>query len=244
MDIGKETMDSIKALVIDHQSKWISLVYQLLTSDGYEVITCNRGEKAIELAVKENPDVILIEPYLHGLMDGFSTVRKIRSFSNVPILMLSEKTETEDILLGFEVGADDYIEKPFNTKILLARMNAVLRRCAKIQTQLKEIVCNEIVINQAAHKVSVDGQEIVLTHTEYKLLLELAKNRNKVMLHEQLLTAVWGREYQNEVVYLRSFIHTLRRKIEKNPSDPKHILNRSGLGYIFVCNASDHAGKG
>jgi DNA-binding response OmpR family regulator len=207
------------------------------------VITSNRGEKAVEITAKEHLDIILLEPFLPGVLGGFKTAQKIRTFSNIPILMLSEKSETEDILLGFEVGADDYIQKPFNAKVLLARMQAVLHRCNEKSAIMEEIVCNGIVINQAAHKVSVDGEEIVLTHTEYKLLLELAKNKNKVLMHEHLLTAVWGREYQYEIVYLRSFIHTLRRKIERNPSKPTHILNRSGLGYIFISDQPEHLGN-
>jgi two-component system, OmpR family, KDP operon response regulator KdpE len=236
-------MDACKVLIIDHQSKWVSLVSQILSHDGYEVMVANRGEKAIQVVVKEHPDIVLLEPFLSGEVDGFEVVRRIRNFSNTPIIILSVRSETEDILRGFEAGADDYIEKPFNSKILLARMRAVLNRCREKVTIPDKIKCGNIVVNQIAHTVTVDNEEIILTDTEYKLLLELAKNSNKVLLHEQLLSSVWGPEYKNDIVYLRSFIHTLRRKIEQDPSRPTQIINRSGIGYILVSEYSETVGK-
>ena len=232
-----------KVLIVDHQPKWIKLIRQILTLDGYDVLVANHGEKAIQLATIELPDMILLEPFIPGGMNGFEIVHHIRKFSNIPIIILSEKSEPDDVLHGFDAGVDDYIAKPFNSKILLARMRAVLNRCNDKVVFPEEIKCNNLVINPAAHKVTVDGDEIILTETEYKLLLELARNCNKVLLHEQLLFAVWGPEYQNEVVYLRSFIHTLRRKIEKDPSQPKLIINRSGIGYILVSEHTETMGK-
>ena len=232
-------MNTLKVLIIDYQLKWISLIRQLLTFDGYNVIIENHGEKAIRVATKELPDLILIEPFLPGEINGFDVTRQIRKFSNIPIIMLSEKSETEYVLKGFNAGADDYITKPFDSKILLARIRAVLNRVKEIMVLPTEIKCNNLVINPAAHKVTIDGNEIILTETEYNLLLELARNCNKVLLHEQLLCAVWGPEYQNEVMYLRSFIHTLRRKIEINPSQPRQIINRSGVGYMLVSDSAE-----
>jgi two-component system KDP operon response regulator KdpE len=235
----KRLMNTFKVLIVDYQLKWISLIRQILLLDGYSVIVENHGEKAIQVATKELPDLVLLEPNLPGELNGFEITRHIRKFSNIPIIMLSEKSETEYVLKGFNAGVDDYITKPFDSKILLARIRAVLNRVKEKIVLPEEIRCNNLVINPVAHRVTVDGIEIILTETEYNLLLELARNSNKVLLHEQLLCAVWGPEYQNEVIYLRSFIHTLRRKIEMNPSQPRQIHNRSGIGYILVSEPSE-----
>lgn len=231
-------MNTFKVLIVDYQLKWVSLIRQILTLEGYKVITENHGEKAIQVVTKELPDLILMDPFLPGEINGFDITRQIRKFSNIPIIMLSEKSEVDDILQGFNVGVDDYITKPFNSKILLARIQALMNRVKEKVILPEEIKCDNLVINLAAQEVTIDGNEIILTETEYNLLLELAINSNKVLLHEQLLCAVWGPEYQNEVMYLRSFIHTLRRKIEMNPSQPRQIINRSGIGYMLVSESS------
>lgn len=232
-------MNTFKVLIVDHQLKWNSLIRQILMHEGYDVIIENHGDKAIRVATKELPDMILLEPFLPGEIDGFEITRYIRKFSNIPIIMLSEKSDSENVLQGFNAGVDDFITKPFDSKILLARIRAVLKRVKEKIVLPEEIKCNNLVINPIARKVTVDGNEIFLTETEYNLLLELARNSNKVLLHEQLLCAVWGPAYQNEVMYLRSFIHTLRRKIEINLSQPRQIHNRSGIGYILVSESSE-----
>jgi two-component system KDP operon response regulator KdpE len=144
------------------------------------------------------------------------------------------RSETDDILRGFEAGADDYIAKPFNSKILLARIKALLNRCQDHVATPVEIICNNLVINQAACQITLNGMPIYLTETEYNLLLELARHRDQVMLHEQLLMAVWGPSHCNEIDYLRSYIHMLRRKLEDKPSQPTLIISRPGIGYMLV----------
>jgi len=157
--------------------------------------------------------------------------------------MLTASAKPEDILDGFDAGADDYITKPFDSKILLARLRAVLNRYRGRGMMPAEIICNNLVINQANRGVTLDGSDIYLTETEFNLLLELARHCNQVLLHEQLLMAVWGADFRNELDYLRSFIHILRRKLENDPSQPKLIISRPGIGYMLVSNHSEVSGK-
>jgi two-component system KDP operon response regulator KdpE len=225
---------SDKILIVDHDAKSVYLVTQILTSTGYIVITANKGDKAVQLAAVEQPDLLILEMQLPGDMDGLEVARRVRAFSDLPVIFLSACAESEDMLRGFDAGADDYITKPFDPKILLVRLRAVLNRSRGRTAAPAEIVCNNLVINQSARKVTLDGVEIYLTETEFNLLAELARHRNQVLLHEQLLGAVWGSEFHNEVDYLRSYIHILRRKLEYNPSQPKMIISRSGVGYMLI----------
>jgi two-component system KDP operon response regulator KdpE len=174
-----------------------------------------------------------------GEINGFDLVRRIRAFSDIPVIILSSSAEADDILRGFEAGADDYVTKPFHSKILLARISAVLNRCRGSAAAPVEITCSDVVINQAARQVKLNGLQIYLTETEYNLLLELATHSDQVMLHEQLLSAVWGQKYCSEVDYLRSYIHMLRRKLEKNPAQPRLIVSRPGIGYMLVSTPSE-----
>jgi two-component system KDP operon response regulator KdpE len=150
--------------------------------------------------------------------------------------MLTAKVRESDLLRGFEAGADDYITKPFSSKELLARVRAVLKRAhgQTVPEAETEIECGELKINLASHRVKMGDQEIRLTTTEYNLLHELAMHRNQVLLHDQLLTAVWGQEYRDDIDYLRSYIRYLRQKIEPVPSEPCTIVTVPGVGYMFV----------
>lgn len=203
----------------------------------------NKGERAVQISAEECPALVLTECCLLGEINGFDLVRRIREFSDIPVIILSASGETGDILRGFEAGADDYITKPFDSKILLARIKAVLNRCRSNVAVPVEITCNNLVINQAARQVTLNGLQIYLTETEYNLLLELARHRNQVLLHEQLLMAVWGPKYCSEVDYLRSYIHILRRKLEKEPSQPTLIISRPGIGYMLVSAPSEVFGR-
>ena len=171
---------------------------------------------------------------LPGPTDGFAVTRRVREFSDLPIVALSPSAESADILRAFDAGVDDYITRPFDPKILLARLRAVLKRSRGVIAVPVEIVCEPLVIDQAARRVTIDGTEVYLTETEYNLLLELARHRNQVLLHEQLLVAVWGANFRTEIDYLRSYIHILRRKLEANPAQPRLILSRPGVGYMLV----------
>lgn len=223
-----------RILIVDDEPKLVRLVCEVLTATGYEVLSSSSSTQAIETVAIEQPDLVLLDIILLGDKDGYETARRIREFSHVPIIMLTAKVREADMLHGFEVGVDDYITKPFSSKELLARIRAVLKRSQAVPVQaMTKITCGELIIDLPRHRVTISDQDIHLTPTEYKLLHELAIHKNQVMLHEQLLTAVWGSEYRNDFDYLRSYIHLLRRKIEPDPANPRMILRVPGVGYML-----------
>jgi len=230
-------MSEAKILVVDDEPKLVRLVREVLTATGYEVVSVSKGEQAIEAAALEQPDLILLDIVLADRTDGFEVARRLRKFTDTPIVMLTAKAREADVLKGFEVGADDYLTKPFSSKELLARVRAVLKRSRRDETAEggTEIVCGGLQIDLARRRVKLAGEEVHLTRTEYELLHELATHRNQVMLHEQLLKAVWGPEYRDDVDYLRAYIRYLRRKLEADPSEPKLILTQQGVGYMLAC---------
>lgn len=236
-------MTSDRILIVDRELKMVRLVCELLTGAGYVSQVVNKAEQAIQMTAKEQPALVILDVALGAEIDGFEIIRRIREFSDIPIIVLSSRGESEDILRGFAFGADDYVIKPFDPKILLARIRAVLKRCQNRVIEPADIVCNNLVINLAARRVTLDGVEIYLTETEYNLLFELARHRNQVLTHEHLLMAVWGIEFSNEVDYLRSYIHILRRKLQIDPSRPKLIISRSGVGYMLDTSQSNASGE-
>ncbi len=228
----------ISVLLVDDDPQLIRLVRANLESVGYKVLTAMDARSALELVDMEAPDIIILDIMLPE-MDGYELCQRIREFSSVPIIMLTAKVEDVDKVRGLKLGADDYLTKPFNVQELLARIDAVLRR-----TQLSDEVevprtftCDEISVDFVRRRVEVRGQEVALTLTEYKLLCQLVSNAERVMLHRELLTRVWGPEYGDEVEYLRAYIRHLRQKIEDDPHHPKYILSKPGIGYIFVSPA-------
>jgi len=223
-------------LIVEDQPQVIRLVTEVLRAVGYDVIAAINGETAIEMTAMEQPALILLDIMFPQGPDGFEACRHIRQFSDVPIIMLTAKAKENDKLRGFDAGADDYLTKPFSAKELVARVRAVLRRTRRpdetITTSLK---CGELVINFARHSIKVSDKEVSLTRTEYSLLRQLALNPNRVMLHRDLLNAVWGQEYRDDVDYLRAYIRYLRMKLEKDPSNPKYIITSPGIGYMLAC---------
>jgi two-component system KDP operon response regulator KdpE len=231
--MAKETI-----LVVDDEPRLVRLVREVLTAVGYEVLSARDGKEALEMLAVEQPDLILLDILLPGDMDGYEICSRVREFSAVPIIMLTAKAQEVDMLHGFDVGADDYLTKPFSAKELIARVKAVLRRSklpGKEAMITGDFVCGDLFISFARHKVKVRGQETSLTPTEFRLLQQLALNANRVMLHDDLLTKVWGPEYRDDIDYLRVYVRHLRRKIEKSPSEPRHILTTPGVGYMLSC---------
>jgi two-component system KDP operon response regulator KdpE len=230
-------MNNARILVVDDEPKLVHLVREVLTAAGFETLAANSGESAIEAAAIEQPDLILLDIILNGSSDGYEVARRIREFSDVPIIMLTARVRESDLLHGFEVGADDYITKPFSSKELLARIRAVLKRAkGEVSAPGEAVVtCGDLKIDLAQRRVSVKGQQVRLTPTEYSLLHALAMHVNQVMLHEQLLTAVWGSEYRDDVDYLRAYIRYLRQKLEADPANPSLIQRCPGVGYMLVC---------
>ena len=233
-------MPEARVLVVDDEPKLVRLVREVLTATGFDVMSTGSGENAVEMAALERPDLIVLDIVLSGKMDGYEVTRRVREFSDVPIIMLTAKVREADLLRGFDVGADDYLTKPFSSKELLARVRAVLKRTHReLATPVEsEIVCGELRIDLARRQVTVAGKQIQLTPTEYNVLHELALHRNQVLLHEQLLTAVWGTEYRDDLDYLRAYIRYLRQKLEPDPANPKLIVTSPGVGYMLVCPES------
>ncbi len=230
-------MTQSRILIVDDEPKLVRLVREVLTGTGYAVMSTGRGEDAIQMVALEQPDLVLLDIVLSGATDGYTVARQVREFSDVPIIMLTAKARESDLLRGFEAGADDYLTKPFSSQELLARVRAVLKRARREtagQTR-PEIICGELKIDLARRRVTMGDRDIRLTPTEYDLLHELAEHANQVMLHEQLLTAVWGAEYRNDLDYLRAYVRYLRQKIEPDPAKPALIVTSPGVGYMLVC---------
>ena len=228
-------MSEQRILLVDDEPKLVRLVWEVLTATGFEVIVTGSGGEAVQKVALEQPDLILLDIVLADHVDGYEVAQQVREFSDVPIIMLTARVEEADLLRGFDAGADDYITKPFSSKELLARVRAVLKRTNQEGTAAAEIVCGDLRLDLARRRVFRKEESIHITRTEYNLLHELATHRNQVLLHDQLLTAVWGPEYRDDLDYLRAYIRYLRRKLEIDPSNPKYIVTYQGVGYMLEC---------
>ena len=207
---------------------------------GYEVLVADNGEQAVELVRLHQPDLILLDLWLPGEMDGISVCVQVRQWSQVPIIVVSARTDEKQKVQALDKGADDYLTKPFNNDELLARVRACLRRAANtaegMNVQQPEVLTSEdgyVSIDIVRRQVLAGAQEIKLTPTEFELLHQLMLHAGKVMTHRTLLRAVWGPEYGEEADYLRVYMRQLRLKIEKEPSQPKYLLTEPGVGYVF-----------
>jgi two-component system KDP operon response regulator KdpE len=229
-------MSKQRILLVDDEPKLVRLVWEVLSATGFEVITTGSGRTAIEKAAMEQLDLILLDIVLMDDVDGYEVARQVRDFSEVPIIMLTARAEETDLLRGFDAGADDYITKPFSAKELLARVRAVLKRSSHEESTEAEIHCGDLHIDLARRRVIRNGEGIHLTRTEFNLLKQLASHRNQVLLHDQLLSAVWGPEYRDDLDYLRAYIRYLRRKLEVDPANPRYIVTYQGVGYMLDCS--------
>jgi len=225
-----------KILVVEDEPRVVRLVSEVLKAMGYEVISAGSGSVALESVALEQPDLVLLDILLPGGMDGYQICQRLREFSDVPVIMLTAKALDSDLLHGFDVGADDYLTKPFNAKELLARIRAVLKRSHRPdEVVTSTLLCGDLEINFAQRTVRMAGQPVSLTRTEYGLLRQLALKPNCVQLHYELLGAVWGPEYRDDVDYLRAYVRYLRRKLEPDPANPRYILTVPGIGYMLTC---------
>jgi DNA-binding response OmpR family regulator len=220
-----------RILVVEDEARLVRLIRAVLETQNYHVTVVPTGERALAQVALEMPDLVLLDLLLPGGMDGFEICRRIREFSMVPVVMLTASAREEEKLAGFDAGADDYITKPFSARELLARIQAVLRRTQVKQDSPAVIEVGELSINLASQRVAVAGEPVHLTTTEYRLLLALARQPDRVMTHTALLTDVWGIEYRDEVDYLRTYIRYLRQKLEPDPSNPRYLITRPGVGY-------------
>jgi len=227
-------MRPAKILVVDDEPHLVKLVRSNLEAQHFKVITAMDGMSGLAMVEKEGPDLVILDIMLPG-MDGFDILQKIREFSSVPVIMLTAKDQDVDVVKGLQLGADDYVKKPFSVHELLARVEAVLRRAAPgddVQAR-PPFVVGDFAMDFQQRKISVRGKEVKVGPTEYKLLSQLVRNAGRVMLHADLLRKVWGPEYGGETEYLRVYISYLRNKIEEDPGNPKYILTEHGVGYMF-----------
>ena len=227
---------SLKILVVDDEKPIADILKFNLEKEGYTVVCAYDGNDAIELAEKENPDLILLDIMLPG-KDGNEVCREIRKTKTMPIIMLTAKDSEIDKVLGLELGADDYVTKPFSNRELIARVKANLRRQQTVAEETvapkKDIEIGNLTIHPDAYSVSRDGEHIDLTHREFELFYYLARHIGQVMTREHLLETVWGYDYFGDVRTVDVTIRRLREKIEEDPSNPVWIVTRRGVGYYL-----------
>ncbi len=232
-----------RVLVVDDEPRMIHFIRLNLDHDGYEVIEATSGTEALELLRDRMPDLILLDVMMPD-MDGFETLQLLREISTVPVIMLTAKGEEEDRVRGLELGADDYITKPFSPREMVSRVRAVIRRTETPSAPTREPieVDDRLKIDFERREIFVEGELVKLRPTEFKMLYHLVQNAGWVVPHDQLLAKVWGYEYRDETHYLRLYVNYLRKKLEADPSDPKYILTERGVGYRFVDYKRDREG--
>ena len=231
-------MANEKILVVDDEEHIAELISYNLISNGYKVITANNGIDAIKLAIEEKPSIILLDLMIPG-KDGYDVCKEIRNYKeirNMPIIMLTAKSEEVDKILGLELGADDYITKPFSVRELLARVKAVLRRFSIIQEDDGTLEFGDLKVNFDNREILVKGNKLELTLKEFELLEILIKNRGKILTRDTLLDRIWGYEYIGETRTVDVHIRYLRKKIEEDDKNPKLIETIRGVGYRFNPN--------
>jgi DNA-binding response OmpR family regulator len=227
----------MKVLVIEDDPgiiEVVSLCFQLRWS-GTSVVSADNGNKGVELVETERPDVVILDIGLPD-MDGYQVLREIRRFSDVPVLMLTVRSEDTDVAKGLELGADDYITKPFSHIELIARVQAVLRRAQGLPTTDEErpFTSGKLSVDFSRNEVLLAGEPVKLTSTERKLLYYLIRNEGRILSHESLLTKVWGDTYVDARDLLRVHIQHLRQKLEDNTESPNIIVTEHGIGYKFI----------
>ena len=221
-------------LVVDDEPRIRDFVRMNLEMEHYRVIEAGDGLEALEQLREHLPDLVILDVMMPE-MDGFEALRAIREVSTVPVIMLTVRQDERDRIHGLDLGADDYIAKPFNPRELLSRVRALLRRSLMPPPARKTeiVVDDDLKIDFSRREVTVRGKKVVLRPTEYRLLYHLVNNAGRLMTHETLLSKVWGHEYRDEAHYLRLYITYLRQKIEKDPAHPQYILTERGVGYRF-----------
>ena len=223
----------MKILVVDDEAVLVKGIKFNLCNDGYDVVTGSNGREAVELAADPSVDLIILDLMMPE-MDGLMACAKIRTFSDVPILMLTAKAEDMDKLIGFDHGADDYMTKPFNILELKARVRALLRRAAGVQRQQGSLLTvGDITLNTDERTATRDGETVDLTAKEYDLIELLMRNPRRIYSRENLMNVVWGYAYAGDYRTVDVHIRRLREKLERNPAEPEHIMTKWGVGYYF-----------
>jgi two-component system KDP operon response regulator KdpE len=224
--------DQRRILIVDDEPGLRELVRINLEHEGFAVLQAENGVQGLAMIQEEQPDLVILDVMMPE-MDGWEVCRRLREFSTVPVLMLTARVQSQDIVAGLESGADDYLLKPFNMDELMARIRALLRR---VPSPNRPIIAgnSEIQIDKQKREVLVRGEPVDLTPTEYDLLVMLAEHAGAVLDHETLLRGVWGQEYTKDNDYLKVYIWHLRRKLEQDPRDPELLLTEWGVGYRLV----------
>lgn len=224
-----------RILVVDDEARMIDFIRMNLELEGFQVLEARSGIAAMETIRTQLPDLVILDIMMPQI-DGFETLRMLREFSSIPVIILTAKSEGESKIRGLELGADDYVTKPFDPRELSWRVRAVLRRSdvpSPVQDALLKIDDN-LSVDFNKREVLVKGQAVKLRPTEYRLLYHLIENAGWTVPHEQLLAKVWGYEYRDEAHYVRLYVNYLREKIEDDPANPHYILTERGVGYRFV----------
>jgi DNA-binding response OmpR family regulator len=231
------TIQNIKRriLIVDDEERMVRFIRLNLEHDGFEVEEAFNGRQALDKLRQTLPDLIILDVMMPDL-SGFEVLRMIRESNDVPVIMLTAKAEEDDRVNGLELGADDYITKPFSPRELVSRVRAVLRRTidAKEHTDQTIQVDERLKVDFNRREVWVDNELVKLRPTEYRLLYHLIQNAGWVISHDQILANVWGYEYRDEPHYVRLYVNYLRQKLEEDPTNPKYILTERGVGYRFV----------
>ena len=201
----------------------------------FNFISSENKKNGMMMFLSHNPDLIVVDLGLPD-GDGKDFIKQIREISKVPIIVLTARHDEKEIVAALDAGADDYITKPFSVNELLARIRANLRRKIEPENITSSIICDELELNIVSRDITLKNEKLKLTPIEYELLKYFMLNTNKTLTHNQILQEVWGTGYQNEMQYLRTYVNTLRKKIEKNSTRPKYIKTQSGIGYRFSCN--------
>lgn len=230
-----ETLKNKTILVVDDEERMARFIRLNLEHDGFQVVEAYRGMQALQKYRDSLPDLVLLDVMMPDI-DGFEVLSMLREISNVPVIMLTAKGEEDDRVRGLELGADDYVTKPFSPRELVSRVRAVLRRVETSSTESPDIieVDEHLKLDFSKREIWLDGELVKLRPTEYRLLYHLVKNAGWVLTYDQILSRVWGYEYRDEPHYVRLYINYLRQKIEKDPSNPIYILTERGVGYRFV----------
>jgi DNA-binding response OmpR family regulator len=222
-------------LVVDDEERMVRFIRLNLEHDGFQVVEAYRGMQAIQALRDKMPDLVILDVMMPDI-DGFEVLKLIREISMVPVIMLTAKGEEDDRVKGLELGADDYVTKPFSPRELVSRVKAVLRRNETVSGSPRDLiqVDNRLKIDFGRREVWVDGALVKLRPTEYRLLYHLVQNAGWVLTYDQILSKVWGYEYRDEPHYVRLYINYLRQKLEEDSANPKYILTERGVGYRFV----------
>ncbi len=222
-----------RVLVVDDDPRLQRTLSIALRAHGYEVLTAADGRTAVLSVAEDSPDVVVLDLGLPDL-DGTEVLRRVRASSSVPVIVLSARHESDDKIEALDLGADDYVTKPFGVEELLARVRAAVRRGGEQARRLPAVSTGHFTLDFAERRATVLGQEIRLTPTEWRLLETLCREPGHLVLQQDLLRAVWGPSYGRESNYLRVYANQLRRKLEPDPAQPRHLLTEPGLGYRFV----------